>query len=321
MLRSWLGRQERWLKWRPLDAEPAEEDRCHLSASTVHRWLDGMGRRAQRQVEGQLEGIASSGQFGADGLWARLRAGQKRVVLLLTDSVSGLIWPPVVAAAESVTAWQALFARACKAGLDLGLLSGLTSDDSQGLLSCLAQMRRGVHRQVCIFHLWRRLGPEIARQARQAAKDMGMAAEAVKEEMRKELEGLVHGVLDATSYEQAEAVLARLLAHERGAKLGRIIGEHLDEALMHLLPCHRGLIRVGPEWLWRDFRLRLSRGRNHGSAQRLERAALVWSIYHNFTPAQWRSERKRKYKHPGQSALEVAGASPGRLSYLDALGV
>ena len=76
-----------------------------------------------------------------------------------------------------------------------------------------------------------------------------------------------------------------------------------------------------PEWYWRDFRLRLSRGRNHRSDQRLERAALVWAIYHNFEPAQWRSERKRHYRHPGQSALEVAGAPPGQVSYLDALGV
>lgn len=38
-------------------------------------------------------------------------------------------------------------------------------------------------------------------------------------------------------------------------------------------------MRVSPEWLWRDFRLRLSRGRNHGSSERLERAALVWGIY------------------------------------------
>jgi len=81
------------------------------------------------------------------------------------------------------------------------------------------------------------------------------------------------------------------------------------------------LQRVTPEWYWRDFRLRLSRGRNHGSEPRLERAALVWAIYHNFEPAQWRSERKRHYRYPGQSPLEVAGAPPGQVTYLDALGV
>jgi len=67
--------------------------------------------------------------------------------------------------------------------------------------------------------------------------------------------------------------------------------------------------------------LRLSHGRNHGSERRLEQALLIWAIYHHFTPAQRRKERKRHYRHPGQSPLEVAGAPPGKLSYLDALGV
>lgn len=72
---------------------------------------------------------------------------------------------------------------------------------------------------------------------------------------------------------------------------------------------------------WFFFRLRLSRGRNHGSSQRLQRALLVWAVYRNFTPAQWRSERKRRYRRPGQSPLTQAGVLLGELSYLDALRV
>ena len=97
--------------------------------------------------------------------------------------------------------------------------------------------------------------------------------------------------------------------------------QHLESALLHLREGYAGLLRVGPEWRCRDYRLHVSRGRNHGSEQRQERAALTWSIYHNFTPAQRRSERKRRYRHPGQSPLEVAGVELGRLSYLDALQV
>ena len=100
-----------------------------------------------------------------------------------------------------------------------------------------------------------------------------------------------------------------------------MLNEQVDHLLVHLLDYYKGLQRVTPEWYWRDFRLRLSRGCNHRSDQRLERAALVWAIYHNFEPAQWRSERKRHYRHPGQSALKVAGVPPGQVSYLDALGV
>ena len=94
--------------------------------------------------------------------------------------------------------------------------------------------------------------------------------------------------------------------------------------------------RIAPEWLWRGYRLRLSHGRNlcpsllsthryseerraDGSEQRLGRAALLGSIYHNFTPAQRRKERKRKYKHPGKSPLEVATGAPITVSYLDEL--
>jgi len=90
---------------------------------------------------------------------------------------------------------------------------------------------------------------------------------------------------------------------------------------MYLMPSHQGLSPVSPEWLWRDYRLRLSHGRNHGSEERLEQGLLIWAIYHNFEPAQRRREQKRKYRHPGQSPLEVAGAPPGSLSYLDALGI
>lgn len=94
-----------------------------------------------------------------------------------------------------------------------------------------------------------------------------------------------------------------------------------DAATIYLSEYNRGLVRVSAEWHWRDFRLRLSRGRNHRSPLRLGRAALVWAIYHNFESAQNRSERKRKYRHPGMSPLAAAGAPPGEINYLGALGV
>jgi len=72
VLRSWLGRQERWQVWRPLDAA-GERERCSLSASTVQRWLDRAGQAAERTVSTQLVGVPSSGHLATDGLWARLR--------------------------------------------------------------------------------------------------------------------------------------------------------------------------------------------------------------------------------------------------------
>ena len=144
VLRSWLGKQERYMLWRPLDAPPAEADQCHLAASTVHRWLDQAGRKAQGSVVGQLEGIGSTGTVGVDGLWARLRGGVQRVVLLVVDSVSGLIWPPVVVEGEeSEEPWQQVFERARQAGLKVDQLRGVRKRQSQrvaGLLAASAEL-------------------------------------------------------------------------------------------------------------------------------------------------------------------------------------
>jgi hypothetical protein len=43
-----------------------------------------------------------------DGLWAVLRGGVKRVVLVLVDNVTGVIWPPVVVAGMTEPAPQPL---------------------------------------------------------------------------------------------------------------------------------------------------------------------------------------------------------------------
>jgi len=322
-LRSWLGRQERWLLWRPLDLAPPDDHACHLSATTVERWLDRAGRTAEQTVAGQLVGIASSGQVGTDGLWARLRRGTKRVVLALTDSVSGLVWPPVVVDTEGTAgAWGQLFDRAKQAGLDLEALRGVTSDGAVGLASYLEQVLTWVNHQRCAFHIWRSLGGELGRQGAQAVTGLvGAALKGAQRQVRRELVALVHAVLDATSAAAAEQAVARLAAHPQGADLARVLAGLVDMALVYRLAFNQGLERVGPEWLWRDFRLRLGHGRNHGSPERLERAALVWAIYRNFEPAQGRSERKRHYRRAGCSPLEMAGAPPGNVSYLDALAI
>jgi hypothetical protein len=322
VLRSWLGRQERYWLWRPLEKRGTGE-RCYLSASTVQRWVDRAGKAAERSIEGQLKDIASSEVVGTDGLWARLRGGTKRVALLLVDSVTGVIWPPVVALGEeSEKAWQSLFERGKRAGLELEYLRGVTSDGARGLLAYLNGTLTWVQQQRCVWHIWRNLGSEIGEAAAQAASGLkGAAAKSVQKRVRRELSTLIHNVLDAASYPEAEKALSTLSQHALGAHIAKRLDKEFDQVLVHLIDYYQGLLRVGPEWCWRDFRQRLSRGRNHSSDARLERAVLVWAIYHNFTPAQGRSERKRHYRHPGLCPLHVAGVPPGEISYLDALGV
>jgi hypothetical protein len=322
-LRSLVGRQERWLLWRPLAAPPTEEHRCHLSPSSVERWLDEAGQRAKDTLPGQLDGVPSSGQLATDGLWARLRGRTKKVVLLLADSVSGVIWPPVVADGEEGPAvWQRLFERAQSAGLVPREIRGVTSDGTKGLEAYLARSLDWVSHQRCVFHLWRGLAGEIAAQITAAATGMiGEAAKAAKRHAREEIVGAVRAVLDAPTHLAAQHAVERLQAQSWGKDLARLLDEHRDAALTHVLEYNQGLVRTSPEWLWRDFRLRLGHGRNQGSDLRLERSALLFAVYHNFEPAQERSERKRSYRHPGLAPLAVAGVPPNGISYLDALSV
>jgi len=278
---------------------------------------------AQASVPEQWQGIAQSTELGTAGLWARRRGGATRVVLLLADSVTGRLWPPLVAEREDQAApWQHLFERARQAGLDWHGLRGVTRDGAQGLSAFLGQTLAWVQHPRCVWHLWRTLAGQLAHATAQAAATAaGDVAEALREQVRAELVALLHSVMDAQSYAQAAAALVLLRSHPQGAVIAQFLNEHLDQILVHLVAYYAGLHRVTPEWYGRDFRLRLRRGRNHGSEPRLARAALVWAIYHNFEPAQWRSERQRHYRYPGQSPRQVAGAPPGKISYLAALGV
>ena len=322
-VRSFLGQQERWLLWRLFAVEPPDSERCHLSASTIHRCLDAAGREARRTVPGQLEGIASSGQVGVDGLWALLRGETKRVVLMLVDSVTGLRYLPVVVDGEGeARSWGRAFRRAGIAGLDLDGLRGVASDGASGFAGYLGDALEWVNHQSCVFHIWRNLGGEMARVVAEVRTSIvGAAAKRVREGARRELVSLVHAVVDAQSQTEAEEALVRLDEHQLGSGLSALIAPHLDALFVHLKEYNQGLMRVAPEWVWRDFRLRLSRGKNHRSEMRLERAGLLFAVYANFTPAQVRSERKRTYRQSGKCPLAVAGVPPDDVSYLDALSV
>jgi len=312
VLRSWMGKQERWRIWRPFDDDSDES--CYLAASTVHRWLDRTGKKAQGSVRGQLAGIGQAQELGTDGLWAKLKGKAQRVVLLV-DSVTGLIYPPLVAQNEkSAKSWQGVFERAQQAGLDLDEVRGVTSDGAQGLQAYLEEGLEWAQHQRCAWHLWRTLGPKLAQAASTAAQALnGEEAKQVRKRVRDELGKLIHNVIDAQSYTQAEAALAALRGHPQGAGIGKQLNVQLDQILAHRMPYCQGLQRVSPEWYWRDFRQRLSHGRNQRTDQRLERATLVWAIYHNFEPAQRRSERKRHYRHPG---LEPATSHAGQVRHL-----
>jgi hypothetical protein len=310
-----MGWQERWKLWHVLAPQGGTRERCYLSASTPHRWKKRAGKRARQETRGQLLGIRNSGQFGTDGLWARLRGSGKQVLLTLVDVATGVIWATHTADDEKgAEAWEGLFECAKLSGLDLDDLDGIVSDAAQGLYSFLRAKLSRVHHQLCVWHFWRNLAGVVA-------KVVTGDNEAEQAEKRSQVMGSLHQIIDAASYEAAEEAMQRLRDDPALAPLAKKVYEQLDRLLYHLHPGHEGLVRVSPEWLWRDFRQHLSRGRNHGCSARLAEAGALWMTYHNFTPAQRRLERKRRYKRPGLSPLQVAGADPGEISYLDALGI
>jgi len=246
VLRSWIGHQERWQLWRPLDTTPREP--CRLSASTVHRWLDGAGRQAVASIPGQLEGIGNPQVVGADGLWAKLKDHVVRVVLLLTDSVSGLIYPPVVVHDEEhASAWEQLFKRAQRAGLNLEPLRGVCSDGASGLLAYLRRDLYWVLQQRCIWHIWRLLSEGLASAASAAAQGLTAAAAAtLRVQVRGELLRLLHAVLDAQTEAAAEVALVALRAHAYGQELAQQLTKLMDRLFVYQLAYFQGLPRVGP---------------------------------------------------------------------------
>ena len=97
--------------------------------------------------------------------------GATRVVLLLADSVTGLLWPPVAAEREDQAApWQRLFERARLAGLDWQGLRGVTSDGAQGHSAFLGQTLAWVQNQRCVWHLWRNLAGDVTEATREQVR-------------------------------------------------------------------------------------------------------------------------------------------------------
>ncbi len=100
----------------------------------------------------------------------------------------------------------------------------MTSDGAPGLRAYLPRSLAWVQHQRCVWHLWRNLGGELAKAASQAAQGLsGEAAAQARKQARDELGGLIHKIMDAQSYEQAEAALATLLGHPLGATIGKLL--------------------------------------------------------------------------------------------------
>ncbi len=125
--------------------------------------------RRRRACRGNWRGSGDQ-ELGTDGLWAKLKGQVVRVVLAV-DSVSGLIYPPVVAQNEErADGWGGLLERAQAAGLDLQKLRGICSDGANGLLAYLRNALAWVEPQRCVWHIWRSLSGDLGRAVSQAVQ-------------------------------------------------------------------------------------------------------------------------------------------------------
>lgn len=59
---------------------------------------------------------------------------------------------------------------------------------------------------------------------------MERGKEGERDQIRGELVALIHGVLDAESYKEAEIYLAALKAHQSGEEIWKFLNVHLDAA-------------------------------------------------------------------------------------------
>ena len=101
--------------------------------------------------------------------------------------------------------------------------------------------------QRCVWHLWRNLNKPLAKAAKQASEGLDKETAILKrEEVRKELGKLIHNVIDAASYEQAEQALQALCQHPFGSGIAHFLNVHLDRILIYSHDYYQGLHRVTP---------------------------------------------------------------------------
>jgi len=298
------------LVWPPL----AECQQVHLSHTTVWRWFQEAGRKANK-VENRYGELWQSGIWVADSTLSKVK-GKYVAVLGVADAVSRVVFEIVRIAAESEEEVLKKFARLRGMGVNTKLIRGLVSDGAEAYrLLIEGVMKRTVH-QRCVFHLWRNMGPSIR------------SLKAIKgEEAAEDFKRAVRAVWDARGYEEAKGALGVLVEEWSGEQLVApalvVIEASFEEAVAHLKGGVPGMPRTSNvvEWLWQGYKRRLRimgqlmSDRGQGSFDG------VWTLHASFNRYQKRKERKRRVNNPGHCPLEMAGEEVRELSWMDALAI
>lgn len=192
----------------------------------------------------------------------------------------------------------------------------LISDGASWYRAALDWVLRKARQQRSIFHLWRNILPRIR----------AYGAEAGEEAAREFIAG-VKAVWDATSLAAAQAELWALQARW-GAVGGlqevfALIEGTLQEALLHTQGVVEGMGRTSnvAERFFRQYKQRVARMGCFMSPSGCDNFNAAWMVYSDMEPYQVRRERKKHYRYPGHSPLEVGGAPVAGLTWLDLLEV
>ena len=317
LLRSELNGTERARMWDPegLEYPPLPEyQQVHLSHTTVWRWLQEAGRRANK-VENRYGEIRQSGIWAADSTLSKVK-GQYVAVLGVADAVSRVVFEIVRIAAESEEEVLKKFARLRRFGADTKTIRGLVSDGADAYrLLVEGVMKRTVH-QRCVFHLWRNIGPSIR------------SLKAINgEEAAETFKKAVRGVWDARGYEEAKRALETLVEEWSEEALVApalvVIQASFEEAVAHLKGGVPGMPRTSNvvEWLWQAYKRRLRIMGQLMSDKGQASFDGVWTLHASFNRYQKRKERKRRVNNPGHCPLEMAGETVGELCWMDVLAI
>jgi len=162
MLRAEINGTERARYWDPEGLawpELPEQRRIHLSHTSVWRWLQEAGRRANKD-ENRFGEIWQSGIWVADSTLGKVK-GVWIGVLGVADAVSRVVFETVRIAAESEEEVLRKFARLRGFGVNTKGIKGLVSDGAEAYRLVLEGLMKRVAHQRCVFHLWRNIGVHV----------------------------------------------------------------------------------------------------------------------------------------------------------------
>jgi hypothetical protein len=318
-LRSEINDTERGRIWNPLSRlQPAPAQPVKLHHTTIWRWEQKVGQTALHDLKvGRWRGVVRfSGALVADATGLAVR-GSNVSIHWIGDAVTGLGLRLQRLSQEGNLSIQGQFRAVLQTWhLSPNQVRVLLSDGAQVYQFTLHHLLRHTQQQRCLFHLWRNILPTIHRYRDQAGQPLAT-----------ELIVALHKVWQADNIEHAHRVLTKIRYKWRDFQLLHpilsLIARTLPEAMTHT---SRPIANMGctsnvAERFYRRYKQRIRRMGCFMSAQGCDRFNAAWQVYINLERSQHRKERKKKYRYPDRSPIEVAQGDCLDLTWLDMVGL